>query len=199
MSSISISISEWLKETEHIFSGSGISTPRLDAEVLLAHALQVDRSWLHAHSDDSLTVNNQQELKKLVARRREREPIAYITGEKEFYGREFSVTPDVLIPRPETEGLIELAKATDAPLASIPLRFPQQRGDTKQQLEPSGVETKDGAKETKLRILDVGCGSGCIGITLKLENPNFDVNAGRHQPCSPGTLPAEMQQRLAPK
>lgn len=142
MSSTSISTSELLRKTEHIFSEASIPTPRLDAEVLLAYTLSVERSYLHTHAGDTVQGSTLQQFEKLVERRLRREPIAYITGQKEFYGREFVVTTDVLIPRPETEELVELA------LASVP---------------------------DKANIVDIGCGSGCIGITLKLERPELDV------------------------
>lgn len=119
-----------------------IPTPRLDAEILLAHALHVERSWLHAHDEAEISAKQAQIAQGFVERRLNREPVAYITGIKEFYGREFIVTPDVLIPRPETEDLVELA-LTD----NVPSR----------------------------KVIDVGSGSGCIGITLKLERPEWDV------------------------
>ncbi len=144
MSSPYTTISEKLRETEQLFSKAGIPSPRLDAEVLLAYTLGVTRPYLHAHATDTLQGVTLQQMNKLVERRLQREPVAYITGEKEFYGRKFIVTPDVLIPRPETEDLVDLA------LDIIP------KGQT-------------------FRIVEVGTGSGCIGITLKLERPELDV------------------------
>jgi release factor glutamine methyltransferase len=88
---------------------------RLEARVLAAHAWQVVPSWLLAHDTDSLDAAQIEIFKPLLERRLRGEPIAYITGTREFYGREFQVTPDVLIPRPETELLVELALAEMAP------------------------------------------------------------------------------------
>ncbi|MGB9130552.1 MAG: peptide chain release factor N(5)-glutamine methyltransferase [Thiobacillus sp.] len=82
---------------------------RLEARVLAAHALGVSRAWLIAHDQDALSPSQIGAMEALVARREKGEPIAYILGEREFYGRLFKVTPDVLIPRPETELLIETA------------------------------------------------------------------------------------------
>lgn len=135
-------LNDILHASVETFAAEQIPTPRLDAEVLLAHALHVDRSWLHAHDDAEISAEQAQIVQEFVERRLQREPVAYITGIKEFYGREFIVTPDVLIPRPETEDLVELA-LTD----KVPSR----------------------------KVIDVGSGSGCIGVTLKLERPGWDV------------------------
>ncbi|MGD0293992.1 MAG: peptide chain release factor N(5)-glutamine methyltransferase [Terracidiphilus sp.] len=80
---------------------------RLDAEVLLLHALDKNRAWLLAHSDDQVVEDKAARYIELLEHRRKGEPIQYITGETEFYGLPFHVTPDVLIPRPETEHLVE--------------------------------------------------------------------------------------------
>lgn len=82
---------------------------RLEAQLLLAHALKVDRVWLIAHDTDPLTPAQLDACNALIARRLVGEPIAYLLGEREFYGRRFQVTPAVLIPRPETELLVDLA------------------------------------------------------------------------------------------
>jgi release factor glutamine methyltransferase len=81
----------------------------IDAQVLLAHALRQARSWLVAHAGDPLPREQAAAFAALAARRRAGEPVAYLTGEREFWGLALSVTPDVLIPRPETETLVELA------------------------------------------------------------------------------------------
>lgn len=117
---------------------------RLEAQVLARHALGVNRAWLIAHGRDTLTTDQSGRIETLVSRRLAGEPVAYILVEREFYGRPFRVTPAVLIPRPETEHLVEAAVA----------RAPQ------------------GA-----RVLDIGTGSGCIAITLKLERPDLMVTA----------------------
>lgn len=144
MTDIAHSISGLLLETERQLFEVGIPSPRLDAEVLLTHALSVTRPYLHAHSEKKLSDKEISKFERYVDRRLNREPVAYIIGKKEFYGREFIVTPDVLIPRPETESLVDLT------LNSV--------GET-----------------NKARLVDVGCGSGCIGVTLKLERPELDV------------------------
>lgn len=87
------------------------SEARRDAQVLFGHALQVSRAYLLAHGDDLLTPTALARCEELLARRCAGEPVAYILGQKEFYGLGFQVTPAVLIPRPETELLVELALA----------------------------------------------------------------------------------------
>ncbi|RMF79304.1 MAG: peptide chain release factor N(5)-glutamine methyltransferase [Nitrospirae bacterium] len=100
-----------LSEAIRTLAHAGVETPRLDAEVLLAHTLRRDRAWLFAHRDAPLSPADAGAFRQLVSRRARREPVAYLTGEREFFGLPFHVTPDVLIPRPETEGLVERALA----------------------------------------------------------------------------------------
>lgn len=132
-----LTIHNWVLAAKAELRTALVPTPELDAELILAFALDVDRTWLHAHGEDAPPLSVIKKADILLAKRIHRVPLAYLTGTKEFYGREFTVTPDVLIPRPESETLIELAK--------------------KHHL--SG------------RILDVGCGSGALGLTLALELP----------------------------
>ena len=92
------------------FTQRGIDSPRLDADLLVAHVLGVKRLALFLDPDRPLVDAELTQIRALVARRRAREPIAYILGEREFYGRSFRVTRDVLIPRPDTEVLVDEAK-----------------------------------------------------------------------------------------
>jgi len=80
-----------------------------EAKILLGHVLRRDRAWLAAHGDQPMTANEAKTFDALARRRRNGEPVAYLTGRREFYGLDLEVTPDVLIPRPETELLVELA------------------------------------------------------------------------------------------
>ena len=86
-----------------------IAAPRLTAEVLLSHALQRERQYLYAHPEEELTEVAWIHYGRYLHQRLQGKPTQYITGRQEFYGREFRVTPDVLIPRPETEHLVEAA------------------------------------------------------------------------------------------
>lgn len=89
----------------------GIASPRLDAELIVAHALEVDRVKLYLDLDRPLSPPELASIRALVARRRKREPMAYLRGRREFYGRDMIVSPAVLVPRPETETLVERALA----------------------------------------------------------------------------------------
>jgi release factor glutamine methyltransferase len=93
------------------FAGQGIPSARLDAELLLSHVLGMDRVHLYMELDRPLTAAELTALRALVLRRRQREPVAYLIGRREFYLRSFEVSPAVLIPRPDTECLIERALA----------------------------------------------------------------------------------------
>ena len=105
---MSIQYRSWLAETVAIFQSQGISSARLDALVLLEHITGSERSILLAHDDNELTPEERTQADQLVKRRAQHEPIAYILGQKEFYGRMFSVNSTVLVPRPESEDIISL-------------------------------------------------------------------------------------------
>jgi release factor glutamine methyltransferase len=111
-------IDEWLRDAASKLKGDQIPSYRLDAELLLCDALGKTRPYLHAHDNETLTEPQLTKAKEHLKRRLQRTPLAYIVGHKEFYGRDFTVTPDVLIPRPETESLIELVEKLDLPQAS---------------------------------------------------------------------------------
>ncbi len=88
---------------------AGFDTPRLDADILLAHAADIDRTRLVMRGPDTVPDDTLERYESCLVRRLGHEPVAYIVGEQEFYGRSFTVTPATLIPRPETEGLVEAA------------------------------------------------------------------------------------------
>jgi release factor glutamine methyltransferase len=98
-----------LRHATDAFTQAAIDTPRLDAQLLVAHALRVRRESLVAYPDRALSDDDRNEIARLVALRAQRHPLAYLTGTQWFYGREFDVTPEVLIPRPETEMLVAFA------------------------------------------------------------------------------------------
>lgn len=123
---------------------------RIDAQVLLQHALGVSRSWLIAHDTDPLSHTDVDRVQSLIQRRQAGEPVAYVVGEREFMGHVFRVTPAVLIPRPDTECLV------DAAIAEI------ERCRT---LRPAP------------RVLDLGTGSGAIAVSLALACPDARVLA----------------------
>jgi len=139
-----------IRWTDERFRREGLSTPRLDAEVLLAETLGVDRVGLYTHFDQPLHPEELARFKKLIQRRLQREPVAYIIGRREFWSLTFKVTPDVLIPRPETEILIaEALKVVSAPART----------------------------GRNFRILEIGTGSGAISIVLAKEFPSASLVA----------------------
>src|SRR5260370_24092002 len=119
----------------------------LAAELLLLHVLCRDRTWLYAHPEEQVSPADAERFFALVARRANGEPTQHLTGKQEFWGVEFEVTPDVLIPRPETEHVIEVA------LDRLPVRQLRAR----RQLTLSGQ---------RFQIADTGTGSGCIASAL---------------------------------
>jgi release factor glutamine methyltransferase len=125
------------------FKKRGISSARLTMELMLAHVLKLTRFDLYLQFDRPLAETELTTLRQMVRRRANHEPLQYILGVAHFYRREFEVTPAVLIPRPETELLVEEA-----------LR-----------------------RASSLRCLDVGTGSGCIGVTIAIERPETEVVA----------------------
>ena len=138
-------ISEWLKIATKSLKTANIPSARLDAELILANTLRKNRTYLHAHLDEELDPRRFDIANARLDLRLDRVPIAYILGYKEFYGRRFTVSPSVLIPRPESEDLISLF------------------------LELTASEIAEKV------LIDVGTGSGCLGITAKLERSNLSV------------------------
>jgi release factor glutamine methyltransferase len=130
----------------------------LAAELLLMHALKRDRTWLYTHPEALLETADAEEYFALIARRAAGEPTQYLTGKQEFWGLEFEVTPAVLIPRPETEHVMEVALA---------------------RLGPRGlkIHMDTGLPRKKLRVADVGTGSGCLAVSLAFELPHAEVFA----------------------
>lgn len=105
-----MTLQQWLSKTIKRLEAAGLPTPYLDSTVLLADALVRDKSWLLAHPETPLQGPTLQRLEKQLKRRAKHEPLAYIRGKSEFYGREFIVNPHTLEPRPETETMINLLK-----------------------------------------------------------------------------------------
>lgn len=108
-------ISEWLQTAEAQLSEAGISTARLDCLVLLSDELERDKSWLLSHPEHELQGSEIEDLNTKIVQRCQHAPLAYLRGHAEFYGRKFVVNEHTLVPRPETETMIELVKALDLP------------------------------------------------------------------------------------
>jgi release factor glutamine methyltransferase len=141
-------IKDVLEKTTTFFKDKKIPSARLDAEILISFGLNLKRIDLYLKHDQPLKDAELEDLRSLVRRRGQGEPVAYIIGEKEFYGLTFKVTSDVLIPRPETEHLVE--KVLD------------------------WVHKK--SFDHPVRVLDLGCGSGCVGLSIAAKAPNTIVS-----------------------
>jgi release factor glutamine methyltransferase len=144
--------------------------PTAENEILLAAILKKDRSWVLAHEEESLSEEQLKQWSEWKNRRLTGEPIAYITGKKEFYGRSFLVTPAVLIPRPATEGLID---AVSNFLKTRQPSITEIDTDIVAWCQPLGQIQPD----EPLTIVDIGTGSGCIAVTLALQYPDLRVIA----------------------
>ncbi|HSX28068.1 MAG TPA: peptide chain release factor N(5)-glutamine methyltransferase [Candidatus Saccharimonadales bacterium] len=106
-SSPAINLHKWLHQATSSLQQAGVTSARLDALVLLADELGTNKAWVLAHPDEALSPQQLTRLADKLTRRAQRMPMAYIRGHQEFYGREFVVTPQVLIPRPESEALVD--------------------------------------------------------------------------------------------
>ena len=153
----------------------------LDTELLLAHVCKKDRTWLLAHSDTPLSTAQISDFNALVNRRKNHEPISYITNEKEFYGRSFYVDNRVLIPRPATETLIDEVKFLFENEFKIDTPRTMQ-ADTDivitTRLFPDRIRSlASSASSDSITIIDIGTGSGNIAITLALELPDVKIIA----------------------
>jgi release factor glutamine methyltransferase len=144
-----MTISEWLSDASRQLKLAEVPSHRLDAEIILAHTLNVPRTHLHAHLDDAVSDRSHEIADARLDLRLDHVPVAYIIGHKEFYGRRFTVNTATLIPRPESEVMIDLLKEVMPTNTSI-------------------------LTETK-RLVDVGTGSGALGVTAKLTWPELDV------------------------
>lgn len=153
-----VAIREALKEALVQLRVARVPSHTLAAELLLMHALGRDRAWLYAHPEEEIPAEAASRFYELVSRRVDGEPTQYLTEKQEFWGLEFEVTPAVLIPRPETEHLIEVA------LDRLALR--ELRAGRAQKTLGEG-----------LQIADIGTGSGCIAVALAKELPQATMYA----------------------
>jgi release factor glutamine methyltransferase len=147
-----------LKEAMTRLRAAHVPSHTLAAELLLMHALGRDRTWLYTNPESALDPSAAEAYFSLIARRSAGEPTQYLTGKQEFWGLEFEVTPAVLIPRPETEHVIEVAL---------------------ERLGARGIKInmKTGAPSPPMRIADVGTGSGCLAVALACELPHAEIIA----------------------
>jgi len=161
--------------------GVDIDAARLSAEVLLFHAAHCDRAHLYAHPERELTDAEQQRYEALIARRAAGEPLQYITGHQEFWRMDFCVTPAVLIPRPETEHLVEQTlvlarKFHPEAFAEADAAETRTEADSLAGTKKSATHG-NAARGKALRLIDVGTGSGAIAVSLARELPQAEVEA----------------------
>ena len=156
--SIGLDVRAALKEGMARLRAADVPSHTLAGEPLLMHALGRDRAWLYSHAEDSLDPTAAEKYFAMIARRAAGEPTQYITGKQEFWGLEFEVTPAVLIPRPETEHVVEVAL---------------------ERLGARGIklDMATGKPSPKLRVADVGTGSGCLAVSLAHELPHAEIFA----------------------
>ena len=179
----------------------------LEAQLLLQHVLNVNRAWLIAHEKDALQANNHAVFEALLKRRLNGEPIAYILGYREFYGLKLKVTPDTLIPRPDTETLVEAAlskippspqpspasgRGSDDALTKNPATsFRREQFAKLRTTESSYDETDSDLRQNdktwndELKVLDLGTGTGAIALAIAHNRPQAFVTA---VDASEGTL-----------
>ncbi|MCX7045635.1 MAG: peptide chain release factor N(5)-glutamine methyltransferase [Candidatus Sumerlaeota bacterium] len=181
-------IEEALNKAALRLKEAGAASPRLDAELLLAEALGMNQTQLILRANNALDEAASAQFHTMIQRRLRREPIAYILGHKEFWGREFLVNQHVLIPRPETELLVESAlewirprtnssefrvPSSEFQLPKLPGAPNAERGT--QNAESGRRNAERGTRNAELSILDLGTGSGAIGLTLAAEIPEAHV------------------------
>ena len=161
----SLDVRTALKQGIHLLRQAHVPSDTLAAELLLLHVTRRDRTWLYAHPEEILDPQSIESYFSLLRRRAAGEPTQHLTGKQEFWGLEFEVTPDVLIPRPETEHLIEVA------LDRLAVRELRHGRDPKL--------TGEG-----LTIADIGTGSGCIATALAKELPAAKIYATDISPAA---------------
>ena len=156
--SVGTDVREALKEGMAQLRAANVPSSTLAAELLLMHALDRDRTWLYTHPENEIDASVARKYFGLIARRAAGEPTQYLTGKQEFWGLEFDVNPAVLIPRPETEHVIEVAL---------------------ERLGARGIKInmRTGELSPPLRIADVGTGSGCLAVALAHELPHAEIFA----------------------
>lgn len=161
----------------------GADAATLESRFLLQHVLNVNHAWLIAHADDTLTLEQHAAFEKLLLRRINGEPIAHILGAREFFGLNLKVTPDTLIPRPDTETLVEAALDKISQSEINPhTSFPRKRESSEIEKMDSRLrgsdESSDHIETTQpFHVLDLGTGTGAIALAIAKQRPQATVTA----------------------
>jgi len=168
-------------------AAANVPSPRLNAELLLMFVLGCDRVHLHAHGERPLTPREAQLYDQALAKRAGGTPAQYITGHQEFWGLDFIVSPAVLIPRPETEHVIETVLALiakSAPSGSAAVRETSTATGAGRGSKKTDQAPEASGKEERKKMVDVGTGSGCIAIALATELPGAEILATDISPAA---------------
>ena len=187
---------DYLKLAEGFLAGKGIDSSRIDAELLLGHAVGLGRVELYTNHDRPLADTEVEEFRQLLRRRAAREPVAYITGRREFWSLDFRVDRRVLIPRPETEFVVDAALsilrdeppfrvrdngADESTLEPIDSPADGEAEDDLDDREKPAAESPSAklvrAKIDASKILEIGTGSGAIAVSLAVELPESKIIA----------------------
>lgn len=198
-----LTLREACLQASSLLERAGVSEPRSNSELLLMHMLGIERAQLLRDWREPMPVERWEAWRQLIGRKAEGEPVQYMIGEGWFYGRAFKVTPAVLIPRPETELLVE------AVLEEADKLWPEASGDSAERLWPDEAETAEtlglgkgkpsedseqggtqrsggqvqlqhvssGPRSVAPTVLDIGTGSGAIALTLAAERPAWRLYA----------------------
>jgi len=158
-------LGESLKSAIAQLRAAGVPSPRMNAELLLMFTVGRDRAFLYGHPEQELSADEQSRYTDALNRRASGVPAQYITGHQEFWGMDLIVSPAVLIPRPETEHVIETVLDRVAPALGL------SKGRTFLSDQPSSKS------HSSFRIADVGTGSGCIALALAKELPHAEITA----------------------
>lgn len=172
------SIREAFAEASSFLSQSGCNEPQRSAQLLLEHVLGLSGAAYYMALADSFPAAVKEKWEAGVTRRSKGEPVQYIIGEQEFYGRPFEVTPDVLIPRPETELLVEAILRYGAEL------WPDGTVAPSEAAQERAFGAESGRAVRPLTAVDIGAGSGAISVTLAAEAPAWRVCAGDISPAA---------------
>ncbi len=164
------SIKQILSDAADKLNKTGIDSPQLEARIILQHVINKSHEYLLVNSDQQLNLLEIETFEEALERRLKHEPIAYITGIKEFYSREFIVNKHVLIPRSDTEILVDIVLQYYSQHSLCHSREGRNP-------EPKQLDSLDKPRNDNFHILELGTGSGCIAISLLLEISNFQVTA----------------------